>query len=51
MYTILHQLLHGIFSELDEEKIVEKTEQAWKSGMSNLAKEKVGMSILLTKIS
>ena len=41
MYTLLHQLLHGIFSELDEETINEKTEQAWKSGMTELAKEKL----------
>lgn len=40
MYTILHQLLHGIFPELDEETINEKTEQTWKSGMTELAKEK-----------
>ena len=40
MYTILHQLLHGIFPELNEETINEKTEQAWKSGMTKLAKEK-----------
>ena len=40
MYTLLHQLLHGIFPELDEETINEKTEQAWKSGMAQLAKEK-----------
>lgn len=40
MYTIIHQLLHGVFPELDEETIKEKTEQAWKSGMTELAKEK-----------
>jgi hypothetical protein len=40
MYTILHQLLHGIFPELDEETIKEKTEQAWKSGIAELTKEK-----------
>jgi hypothetical protein len=40
MYTILHQLLHGIFPELDEETINEKAEQAWKSGMMEIAKEK-----------
>jgi len=45
MFTILHQMLHGIFPELDEETIVEKTEQAWKSGMSELAKEKLGIII------
>ena len=40
MYTILHELLHGIFPELDEETITEKTEQAWKSGMEQLVKQK-----------
>jgi len=45
MFTILHQMLHGIFPELDEETIVEKTEQTWKSGMAELAKEKLGISI------
>ena len=39
MYTIVHQLLHGIFPELDEETINEKTEQAWNSGINELAKE------------
>ncbi len=41
MYTILHEVLHGIFPELDEQTITEKTEQAWKSGMARLAKEKI----------
>ncbi len=41
MYTILHEVLHGIFPELDEQTITEKTEQAWKSGMARLAKEKL----------
>ena len=40
IYTILHQMLHGVFPELDEEKITEKTEQVWKSGIDELAKEK-----------
>ena len=40
MYTILHELLHGIFPELDEETVTEKTEQAWKSGMEQLVKQK-----------
>ncbi|MCJ7720982.1 hypothetical protein MUO98_01035, partial [Candidatus Bathyarchaeota archaeon] len=40
MYTILHELLHGIFPELDEETIIEKTEQVWKSGMIELVKQK-----------
>jgi hypothetical protein len=31
--------LHGIFPELDEETIVEKTEQLWKSGMNELKQE------------
>ena len=39
MYTILHQLLYGIFPELDEETINEKTEQVWKSGIEELLKE------------
>lgn len=41
MYTLFHQMLHGIFPELDEESIVEKTEQDWKSGITQLAKEKL----------
>ncbi|PVX25403.1 MAG: hypothetical protein CW691_04645 [Candidatus Bathyarchaeum sp.] len=41
MYTILHQMLHGVFPELDEEAIIEKTEQAWKSGLTQLAQEKL----------
>ncbi len=41
MYTILHQMLHGIFPELDEQTITEKTQQAWKSGMAKLAKEQL----------
>jgi hypothetical protein len=41
MYTILHQLLHGIFPEHNEETINEKTEQAWKSGITELAKQKL----------
>jgi hypothetical protein len=45
MFTILHQMLHGIFPELDEETILDKTEQSWKSGMAELAKEKLGISI------
>jgi hypothetical protein len=44
MYSIFHQMLHGIFPELDEETIVEKTEKAWKSGMTELAKGKLGIS-------
>ena len=44
MFTLLHQLLHGIFPELDEELIVEKTEQVWKSGIAELAKEKLIIS-------
>ena len=39
MYTIVHQLLHGIFAELDETAVNEKTEEAWKSGITELAKE------------
>jgi hypothetical protein len=38
---MLHQMLHGIFPELEEEAITEKTEQVWKSGMSELVKEKL----------
>jgi hypothetical protein len=40
MYTILHQLLHGVFPELDEEAINEKTEQTWRSGITELSKQK-----------
>ncbi|MCW4014939.1 MAG: hypothetical protein NWF06_01075 [Candidatus Bathyarchaeota archaeon] len=41
MYILLHEMMHGIFPELDEEPIIEKTEQTWKSGMFELAKEKL----------
>lgn len=41
IYTILHQLLHGIFPEFDEEQISDKTQQVWNSGMAELAKEKI----------
>jgi len=40
MYTILYEVLCGIFPELDGEALAEKTEQMWKSGMAELAKEK-----------
>ncbi len=40
MYTILHEFLHGIFPELDEEAIIEKTEKVWKSGMTELINQK-----------
>ncbi len=40
MYTLVHQLLHGIFPELDETAINEKTAQAWKSGITELVNEK-----------
>ena len=43
IYTILHQMLHGIFPELDEETIIEKTEQTWKTGITALAKEKLDL--------
>jgi len=33
-------MLHGVFPELDEKMITEKTEHVWKSGISELAKEK-----------
>jgi hypothetical protein len=39
MYTLVHQLLHAIFPELDEKTINEKTEQFWKSGIIELRKE------------
>ncbi|PVX26721.1 MAG: hypothetical protein CW716_05455 [Candidatus Bathyarchaeum sp.] len=41
MYSIFHQILHGIFPELDEETVVEKTEKVWETGMAELAKEKL----------
>ena len=41
MYTIFHQMLHGIFPEDDEETITQKTQQSWNSGMNELAKEKL----------
>ena len=39
MYTILHEFIHGIFPDLNEEEIIEKTEQTWTSGMSELLKQ------------
>lgn len=39
MYTLVHQLLHGIFPELDEEAVNKETEQIWKSGITELVKE------------
>jgi hypothetical protein len=41
MYTILHQILHGIFPKLNKEKIIKKTEKIWKEGISELKKEKI----------
>jgi hypothetical protein len=38
MYTILHELLHGVFPELDEDAIIEKTEKVWTNGMKELIK-------------
>jgi hypothetical protein len=40
MYTIMHEFLHGIFPELDEEAIIEKTEKVWTSGMTELINQK-----------
>jgi hypothetical protein len=42
MYSILHQMLHGIFPDLDEEVIVDKTQQAWTTGITELVNEKLG---------
>jgi hypothetical protein len=39
MYTILHELLHGVFPELDEDVIIKKTEKVWTSGMKELMKQ------------
>ena len=39
MYTILHEFVHGIFPDLDEKAVVEKTEQIWVSGMSEVLKQ------------
>jgi len=41
MYTMFHQILHGIFPELDEDTIIKKNQQAWNSGMNELMKEKL----------
>ncbi len=38
-YTILHEILQGIFPELEKEANIEKTEQVWRSGMTKLVKE------------
>jgi hypothetical protein len=40
MYTIAHQILHGIFPELDEKTIKEKVEQVWRNGINELLKDK-----------
>jgi hypothetical protein len=37
-------MLHGIFPELDEETITEKNEQVWKTGIAELAKEKLSIN-------
>jgi hypothetical protein len=42
IYSILHQMLHGIFPDLDEEVIVEKTGAVWTTGINALVKEKLG---------
>lgn len=39
MYTIIHELLHGIFPDLIEEVITKKTEEVWKSGMEEFVKQ------------
>lgn len=39
MYTIVHEMMHGIFPELDKQAIIEKTEQTWTSGMTELLKQ------------
>ena len=39
MYTIVHELMHGVFPELDEEAIKEKTEHVWTSGMTEVLKQ------------
>jgi hypothetical protein len=41
MYTILHQMLHGIFPQLMEDAITRKTEQTWNVGIMKLSKEKI----------
>ncbi|HER54553.1 MAG TPA: hypothetical protein ENO13_01490 [Candidatus Bathyarchaeota archaeon] len=41
MFTVFHQILHGVFPELDEEAITKKTHQVWNSGMNELIKEKI----------
>ena len=41
MYAILHQILHGVFPELDEDEITKKTQKTWNSGLIELAKEKL----------
>lgn len=39
MYTIIHELLHGIFPDFDEEAITKKTEEVWESGMEEVVKQ------------
>jgi len=41
IYTIFHQILHGIFPEHNEATITENAEQAWNRGMLELKKEKL----------
>jgi len=41
IYSIFHQILHGIFPELDEATVIENAKTAWKSGMVELKKEKI----------
>ena len=39
MYTVLHIILHGVYSEVDEEKITEKTEKTLRSGIVEMTKK------------
>jgi hypothetical protein len=39
MYTLFHQILHGLFPNLEEYEVVEKTERFWKMGLTELIRE------------
>ena len=40
MYTLFHQILHGIFPQMEEDEVIEKTERSWKMGLIELINEK-----------
>ncbi|MBT8171601.1 hypothetical protein KJN74_01845 [Candidatus Bathyarchaeota archaeon] len=41
IYVMFHQILHGIFPEIEEDLIAKKTEEIWKSGITELVSDKL----------